>query len=73
MGGGGEEGMELFLEVLDPCYLLLCVLDHFAEEEGEGGFGELGALGTVQVPVVDGFARRCIAEVGGAQLRGFLG
>lgn len=54
-------GMEVrgfipLLELLDALDATLGVGDHLAEEVGEAGLADLGRLGAVEGPVVDGLA-----------------
>lgn len=65
-------GVEAFLEVLDPGYSPLGVGDHFGEEVGEGGLGELGGSAAGEVAVVDGFTVGGVAEASGVGGGGFF-
>ena len=47
------KGNPLLLEICDARNALLGVLDHLAEKECEGSFGDLRSLGPVEVSVID--------------------
>lgn len=47
LGELGNKGDPLLFEILDSGNALLRVLDHLAEKEGEGSFGNFGSLSPV--------------------------